>query len=336
MTQLLINITFTVKNRMRKIIFSVALALWGALAFCQSTGLTPVDDLNTNTSDPNHLSSGAGCIDSVALQPDSSGDKTVQYTSGFPTISFYTSPLIHSTQWTGGGLPVEGRSLLNFNLSEIPADVNILNATLSLYADTNNTDDGNLGQPMYGNDNASYLRMVTSAWVDSMTNWNTQPTTTLTGEVLLPQSTSTTQDYPNIDITGFVQYWYNNPNLNFGMELVMRDSVYYNSLIFCSSRYPDSTKRPKLFIRWNLCQTGIRPVDGDFGGYIFPNPASDVLNIRMPETGSFDVAIDDISGNRIIEVKNMKQLNIGRLAAGCYLVTLAQNGNRKTMRFIKE
>ena len=191
-------------------------------------------------------------VNCITLQPDSTGDKNTSVASSYPAFTGnVNSQWVFAEQWTGNGIPIEVRGLLNFDLSQIPVGATIQNASLSLYADVNNTNDGYLGEPTYGTDNASYLQRVTSSWVDYLANWNNQPTATTTGEVTLPQSTSYTEDYPNLDITSFAQYWVNNPSQNYGMELRMRDNFYYNSMIFCSSHYPDSTKRPKL----QLCYT---------------------------------------------------------------------------------
>ncbi len=64
-------------------------------------------------------------------------------------------------QWTVGGAPDEDRGLLKYDLSAIPVGSVIVSATLSLYADTA-SDQGNIGEPTYGNNNACYLHLITS------------------------------------------------------------------------------------------------------------------------------------------------------------------------------
>src|SRR5262249_49024926 len=142
-----------------------------------------------------------------------------------------------SAQWTYGGTPGESRAYLKFDLSQIPAGSILVSANLSFYADPNGNN-GYYGQPTYGNNNASYLHLVTSAWNPTNVTWNTQPTSTNANEVLLAQSTNTAENYLNLNISSFVQTWLNNPASNYGMSLQMIGQNYYNSLIFCSSAYP--------------------------------------------------------------------------------------------------
>ncbi len=66
---------------------------------------------------------------------------------------------------------------------------------------------------------------------------------------------------------------------------------------------------------------------------IYPNPASDVLNIELQEAGKkYEIQLVDIQGQLVYksEVRNQKsEINISSLANGIYLLTL-QNAEQKT------
>ena len=190
-----------------------------------------------------------------STKPTGAAIATSAATTNFDFTSYYE---FFDAQWTNGGAPAEGRSMMKYDFSQIPVGSNILSASLSLYTDTA-SNQGYADQPTYGTNNASYLHLITSNWNPATVTWNTQPAISNNAEVLLPQSTSVNQDYLNIDISGFVQNWVNNPNTNYGMLLKMITQNHYNDMLFCSPGNADSTKWPKLEICYQLpspCQLG--------------------------------------------------------------------------------
>ncbi len=166
-------------------------------------------------------------------------------------FDFTTYYEFFDAQWTSGGTATESRSLMKYDLSQIPVGSVILSAQLSLFADST-SQQSYPGQPTYGSNNASYLHLVTSTWNPATVTWNTQPTASNTSEVLLPQSTNSSQDYLNIDVSGFVQDWVNNPTSNYGMLLQTITQNHYNCMLFCSPGKADSTRWPKLDICYQL------------------------------------------------------------------------------------
>ncbi len=147
--------------------------------------------------------------------------------------------------WTYGGTPYETRGLFKYNLSDIPAGSIIVNAKINLYVDTAGFN-GYKGQPTYGNENACYLKRVTTPWNQKTVTWNTQPAFTETDRVLLAQSTGVSQNYLDLDVTNFVRGWVADTSTNNGMLLEMIGTNYYNSMIFISPAHPDSTLWPML------------------------------------------------------------------------------------------
>ena len=68
---------------------------------------------------------------------------------------------------------------------------------------------------------------------------------------------------------------------------------------------------------------------------IFPNPTSNVLNVRNAENGTVEVF--DILGKRLIEMKNIaleEQINVASLQAGTYLIKITNGANVQTEKFV--
>lgn len=153
-----------------------------------------------------------------------------------------------SGAWTINGTPVIWRNFFKFNLSYIPSDAIILSAHLNLYFATQNSFGGD--QSSLTSSNESVVQRVISPWTENSVTWNTQPSATTQDQAILTQSTSPTQDYPNIDVTAMVQYMFYNPSSDFGFMLKLTNETYYARMIFASGDNPDSTKHPELVITY--------------------------------------------------------------------------------------
>ena len=130
---------------------------------------------------------------SIRLGPDTGQDCLVA--SNFPNTAFPEHSDLAGLAGTVLGEYYAGRSFFRFDLSEIPFDSVVIEAKLSLFANldpANNPHDGL---------NRSYIRRVTSPWVDADVTFDNQPDFTHAHEVLLEQSISPDQDYTNINVT---------------------------------------------------------------------------------------------------------------------------------------
>ena len=117
------------------------------------------------------------------------------------------------------------------------------------------------------------MQRNTSNWTEQTVNWINQPSSTNIDEVILPQSTSPTQDYLNIDVKNIVQHMVTNPHDNYGFMLKLINESYYARLIFASGDNPIVSKHPKLNIKYSI-------------------PASDCILFRLDQVDE-DAAIDD-------------------------------------------
>lgn len=141
------------------------------------------------------------------------------------------------------------KALVQFDLTQIPANAIITSANLNLYADNpTSTFVGSPSTPMNGANNASYIRRITSAWDEQLVTWNTLPSTTSTNEIILPTSTSATQDYLGVNVTQLIQDMIMYGDNGFMIEPV--STTPSNSMVFRSGDYADSTYWPSLTITY--------------------------------------------------------------------------------------
>jgi hypothetical protein len=277
--------------------------------------------------------------DCITLTLDSLGeDATIDDYSpanNWPDQIEYTS-----RGWTISSIPVTWRSLFKFN---IPCDLSnavVQNAYLSLFwADTNAL--GNGQQSSLTSSNESVLQRVTSAWTEHTVTWNNQPTATTTDQVILPQSTSGTQDYPNINVTSMVQQMVSNPNMNFGFLLHLTNETAYAQMLFASGDNPHTSKHPTLQICYSI-PTSINSISAQSELAVFPNPAIDELSIvGYPLAGKGEINIYNALGEKVLVqplTPNSKQqtISIRQLPSGIYFVKVFSGERMFMKKFVKE
>lgn len=152
-------------------------------------------------------------------------------------------PLMIAMTWTWSGVLGIQRTLLQFDLSQIPSNAIIQSATLSLKGSGSNP---------HTHSNSSSLNRITQAWDYSNATWtNMNNKYTTTGSIPI---TGTTSGAPNenktVDIKSMVQYWVNNPQLNYGMMLKLDNETTYATMQFGTDDNTNSTLRPVLNISY--------------------------------------------------------------------------------------
>lgn len=108
-----------------------------------------------------------------------------------------------------------------------------------------------MGNSTISNSNESLLQRVTTQWDPLKTIWDNQPSTTTPDEVTIPESTSQFENDPDILVTPLVQDMVNNPTTSFGFMLRFVNEQPYGSLLFCSARYYNPARRPKLIVSYH-------------------------------------------------------------------------------------
>jgi hypothetical protein len=189
----------------------------------------------------------------IILQPGPADGTDTYINSAFPDQQWGNNPNLVPCAWTYEGVFGIGRALTLFDLSQIPADAQILDARLTLFYDPAAA----YGE-QYG-ENASCFERITENWEEMAATWNVQPDVTTAEALFLDKTQSPSQDLTDIDFTSFVSDWVLHPETNFGFSHRMVTEITYCCLVYSSSDHPDPARRPKLVVTYRDCD---RPVAG--------------------------------------------------------------------------
>jgi len=178
----------------------------------------------------------------VLIQPDASSGKDAFLLSLNPSSNYGTHPDFDAIATTNGGTPTYVRSLIRFDFSKVPDNVNIDSVIFTLYG--YNSPTNGTHRTLSGSNEATLKRVIEN-WNESTVTWNNQPNTTDDGAVSIPMSTSDNQNY-SLDITQLALYMMNNPTNNFGFKIQLVTEANYRQLIFASSDNSNSALHPKV------------------------------------------------------------------------------------------
>jgi len=179
----------------------------------------------------------------ISLKP---GSESQIYTNYGTEARFYAE------EWTSSGYRFACRSIIDFDLSQIPAGAKIVSAQLSLYADGSNQVSYATTNNSGYKTNACYLERVTEPWTEMGVTYNNQPATTIQNRALLPESQTNNENYTNMNVTALVQDMVNDPAESFGLMLLLLTEGYpYAQMSFCSREDPNAGLRPKLVVTYS-------------------------------------------------------------------------------------
>ena len=273
----------------------------------------------------------------------------------FASTNYNTYPRNSAIAWTSSGPSFYYRSLLRFDLNAIQPGTLIEKAELQLFSDPTMTDPSLAnGNSQLSGSNACLLQMVTQDWNDESVTWNTQPSTTTTGQVLIPSSVSTTENI-KVDITNYVQQWVNDPASNFGMLMQLENEAYYRSRNYGSEDHPNTSIHPKLEIILNSeTESGqaaklasdkqiIQPVEVESRISLYPNPSNGEFDVVIEEdySGLYLLKIHDFTGRALKEQALMKEGKVVRAKfdlnlapEGMYVLSVYRNGMRTSRKIV--
>jgi cysteine-rich repeat protein len=192
----------------------------------------------------------------LTLQPDAATgkDANVNSLAAAQSINYGTQSL-SAGAWTSSNTEHFIRGLVAFDLSQIPKDAVIDQATLSLYSDTKvrlygqGTSNGlQPGHSTLSGSNDFFVRRIVSPWTEMGVTWKTQPSVTTTHQVRAPSSTSVSQDYDNLNVTDLVRDMVADPQNSHGFMLQLATEVRYREVTFTSSEDVTPARRPKLVV----------------------------------------------------------------------------------------
>ncbi|MFN3852283.1 MAG: M36 family metallopeptidase [Spirosomataceae bacterium] len=181
----------------------------------------------------------------LTLQPDSSNSNDIDISSLFPTTTFTTNRYLVPYNWSQFGNTETRRTLIKFDLSSIPANAVIDSAYLSLYYSQKFVNDNPPFTGHFGT-NAFEVKRITQDWIAATTNWSNQPVTTNTNQVIGATSTSSTQNYLNLNVKNLVIE--QKQNGNYGFLIKHQTETPYKITCLTSSEEQNATLRPKLVV----------------------------------------------------------------------------------------
>ncbi len=188
-------------------------------------------------------------LTTIVLQPGSVIGEDAIVSDNSPDLNFGTIEDIRSMAWTLGGVPFVDRNFLRFDLSSIPSNAIVQQATLTLY--NNPTSLASSGHSSLSGSDESVLVRVLGPWSENTITWNNQPPTDNINEVILPQDTNPNQDYI-LNVSSLVQDMIGIPSSNYGFMLRLVTESYWRCMIFASSDYSNAALHPKLEITYRL------------------------------------------------------------------------------------
>jgi hypothetical protein len=127
------------------------------------------------------------------------------------------------------------RFLIQWDLSELPMGIEIIEAKMELYCDGFSGD--KKGQLVY--------ESITEPW-NADIGYSKKPNTIIEDRVLTDWPIA--KQYHIIDITSFIKKWYYDKIPNYGLMGYSINTETTNSAVFCSSKYPDKALQPKLIV----------------------------------------------------------------------------------------
>ena len=184
--------------------------------------------------------------DTIVLQPGPEDGKDSYNRNLTPNTNYGDHHDFAAIAWTFHGPYVCTRSMIEFDLSDIPENTQILSAKLSLYG--NPTSCNHQGHSSLSGSNESYLQRIITPWEEYTVTWNSPPLTTSENAIILRETNDPLEDYIDIDVTTLVQDMINDPENSYGFMIKLVNEEHYRSMIFSSSdqEYPDN--HPKLEI----------------------------------------------------------------------------------------
>lgn len=306
------------------------------LAFCSK------ENPNTSKKPVLEIVYNIACQDSISEIADY--DAAIGFHDGTSGASTnYGTAAQSAAYWIPGiaGPVNANRALTHFDLSGIPAGATITGAYLDFYAY------GPIGSyPGHVGANSSYLQRVTQTWQDNVVTWNNQPSATSINQVILPASTSSTQDYLNINVTALISDIYlSGTNNGFLLKLVNEQVT--NVLAFCSKDHSDVTKHPRLRVYYTTCAVSAvhESLKNNFSFTIFPNPSADDIELVLgssKQESPVEITIMDQLGQVVLNrtTQYMEQqklkLSVSTLPQGIYFVQVSTATGRGVTRFVKE
>lgn len=146
--------------------------------------------------------------------------------------------------WTNSGMNNK-RYYFEFDFSTLPVNAIIDSAKLSFFNGGTATQNR-----AHQGANEWNIRRVTQAWSEDSITWKNQPGSTSQNKETIPATTSSFQDFPNIDITQLVTDAISYGNYGFVAELDNESP--FRRIVFATSDNTIPASRPKLVLSYHM------------------------------------------------------------------------------------
>ena len=213
----------------------------------------------------------------LILQPDAINGKDAEIGSIVPDINYGNSEKFTPYAWTQNSALNVVRPLVEFDLSDLPNNATITEASLSLYYNPNYVDKQHVGNT------SMVIKRITSAWEERSVTWNTQPSTTNVNQIYIPQLTDSHQSLIDINVKNLVQDMAYDKNNSFGFMVQLENETPYSKVILSSSDNIDYSTHPKLKVCYALL-TDIniqKYVENNDLVSVYPNPVSNSFQAKI-------------------------------------------------------
>jgi hypothetical protein len=148
------------------------------------------------------------------------------------------------------------RSYIRFDsLAKIPATATVTSAVLYLYGESSSLTfpDGN--SYYYGSYNPPnpvlVQQVIGGTWDQLSITFNNAPALTSVGQDTIPASTTEWNYDVSVDVTNLVKNMVASPSTNYGFGLRLVTENIDRDMVFGTSEVPDSTRRPRLIVRYH-------------------------------------------------------------------------------------
>jgi hypothetical protein len=82
---------------------------------------------------------------------------------------------------------------------------------------------------------------------------------------------------------------------------------------------------------------GINPAGTNTRPKVFPNPATDFLNVQFPESGEYQIAVYNLEGKEVIRLKSTEipelKIDLRRLNSGIHILNITGNMVNESVTF---
>jgi hypothetical protein len=185
-----------------------------------------------------------------------------------------------------------------------------------------------------GSPTPAKVYIITEEWNEN--DWSTNTNVTF-DESFHSEITFTSElGWYEIDVTEHVNSWLNNPGENFGLVIIANSGTKFSE--FWSKDTEDETVRPNLVIESSM---RVSEMDNqNFETQVFPNPASQELNVTIDSKADEEVRIClyDISGCLVKEAISLtntqSSIIVSDLNSGLYLLTINSKAHTYTEKIV--